>query len=85
MVADLTSSINATKARARILTLSIDTCLVLRTVRVDNTLRAAVGRRPDHFWQAGTMATVPNDSWWIGVWSARVGVAWIVVDDWFNS
>ena len=85
MAAHPAVGIHPTQAGTRILALAADTSLVLRTIRVDHTFWTAVGRRADHFWQTRTVATVAVDSWWVAVGSTRVGVAGIVINDWFNS
>ena len=85
MVPDRTVRVDAAQAGTRILALAVDTGLVLRTVRVDDALGTAVGRRADHFWQTRALATVADNSWWVGVGPAGVGVARIIRYDWQDS
>ena len=75
MVSNSAVGIDAAEARTRVLALSVDAGLVRWTVRVDHTLRPAVGRRANHLWQAGALAAVSDGSWRIAVGSARVGIA----------
>ena len=75
MVAHIAVGVDTAQARTRVLALSVDAGLVRRTVRVDHTLWPAVGRRANHLWQAGALATVSDGSWRIAVGSARVGIA----------
>ena len=59
MVSDSAVGIDAAEARTRVLALSADAGLVRRTVRVDNTLWAAVWREAFHVWEAGALALIP--------------------------
>ena len=59
MVSDSAVGIDSTQSRTRILALSADAGLVRRTVRVDDTLWAAVGREALHVWEAGALALIP--------------------------
>ena len=74
MASNSAVGIDAAEARTRVLALSADAGLVRRTVRVDDTLWAAVGRRANHLWQAGALATVSDGSWRIAVGSTWVGI-----------
>ena len=56
--------IDATQSRARILAFSGDASQLLRAVRVDNALRATIGRRADHLWHTSAVASVSNLLWW---------------------
>ena len=64
MVADSAVSIDAAKTRTRVLTFSVDASQLLRAVRVDNALRATIGRRSDHLWHTSAVASVSNLLWW---------------------
>ena len=78
MVPHTAVGIDPTEAWTGIQTLSVDTCFVLRTLRVDHTLRSTVGRRPDHLRQTGTVtrgAEVPGR---VGVGPAGVWLAGVL-------
>ena len=74
MVAHIAVGVDTAEARTRVLALSVDAGLVRWTVRVDHTLRAAVGWRANHLWEAGALATVSDGSWRIAVGSTWVGI-----------
>ena len=59
MVSNSAVGIDAAEARTRVLAFSADAGLVRRTVRVDNTLWAAVWREAFHVWEAGALALIP--------------------------
>ena len=84
MVAHTALCIHPAQTGARVLTLAVDAGLILWTVRVDNTLRAAVRWRADHFWQARALTAVTDNTGWVGVGSAWVGLTWVNVHR-FNS
>jgi hypothetical protein len=85
MVPDVAVGVDPTETRTWVLALPSDTGLVRGAVRVDHTLRSAVGWRTDHFRQAGTLATFPNHSGMVAVGAAGVGVTWIHIFNWFGS
>ena len=85
MVSDSAVGIDAAEARTRVLALSADAGLVRRTVRVDDTLRAAVWRRANHLWQAGALALAIKLSGRVRIWTTRVGDAWILFNNRLNS
>ena len=60
MVPDSAVSIDAAKTRTRVLTFSVDASQLLRAVRVDNALRATIGRRADHLWHTSAVTSVSN-------------------------
>ena len=85
MVSYSTVCIDTTQSRARILTFSIDTCSLLRTVRVDYTLWSTIWWRTNHFWQTSTVTSFSYYSWWIAVWSTWIWIARINCFYWFNN
>ena len=78
MVPHTAVGIHTTQTRTRVLTLSVDACFVLRTFRVNNTLRSAVGRRSNHLWETGTVTSLSYLSWRIAVGSTGIWFTWII-------
>ena len=77
MVPHITVGIDATQAGTRVLALPGDAGPVLGTVSIHIAFGSAVGRRSNHFRQAGALASVSNSSGRIGVgstgiWNTRV-------------
>ena len=85
MVSNSAVGIDAAEARTRVLAFSVDAGLVRRTVRVDDTLRAAVWRRANHLRQAGAAALAANVPRRVAVGPTRVGHTRVLHDDWLNS
>ena len=85
MVPHFTISPGATETWAGVPTLSRDTGQLGGAVRVENTLRLTVGRRPDHVRQTGALTPgsgLPGDG---RVWTTRVGKAGILSFYWLNG
>ena len=79
MIPDPAVGIDATQAGTGILALAVDTRLVGWTIGIDDAFRSAVGRRSNHFRQAGAIASVPNSSGRIGVGSTGIGITWVYI------
>ena len=77
MISDITTSIDPTQTRTRVLALSVDAGLIGGTVRIDDALWPAVGRRANHLRQAGAAALTANVPRRVAVGSAGVGVTWV--------
>lgn len=84
MVSDSAVSIDATKARARVLAFPVDAGQLLRAVRVDDTLRSAVWWRTNHLWQTGAVASVSNLLGWQRIGATRVGITRIFSNNRLN-
>ena len=82
MVSHITIGIYTAEARAWVLTLASDASLVRGAVRVDDTLRAAVGWRADHVWEARTLAALTNYARWVAVWTTWIRITWVNI---FNN
>jgi hypothetical protein len=78
MVAHTAVGIDSTQARTGILTFPVDAGLVLGTVRVDGALRPTVGGRANHVRQAGALTPLADDTRWIAVGPAGVGIAGVL-------
>ena len=78
VISDTAVSIDTTEPRTGILTFSVDTCSVLRTFRVDNTLWPAVWWAPDHLWQTSTVTRTAEIPGSIAVWTAGVWITGIL-------
>ena len=85
VVPDPAAGIDATQSRARILAFSGDASQLLRAVRVDHTLRAAIGRRADHLRHASAPTLTTNIPWWQCVWSTRIGIARVFFNNRLNG
>ena len=84
MVPDPTVCIATTETWTRVNTLLVPAGLVVRTVRVELALWPTVRRLANHARLAGAVAAVSIISGWVGVGSARVGVAGVFLNDWGN-
>ena len=78
MVPNTAVGIDTTEAGTGVLTLSVDTGFVLRTLRVDDTLWTTVGRSSYHLRQAGALTRTPHIPGRVGVWPTRVGLAGVL-------
>jgi hypothetical protein len=72
MVPDAAVGIDSAQAGTGVLTLAPDARLVRGAVRVDHTLGPAVGRRANHFREAGALAATGHIPWRVGVWPTGV-------------
>ena len=84
MVPHTAVGIHTTQTRTRVLTLSVDACFVLRTFRVNNTLRSAVGRRSNHLRETGTVTGGAIVLWRVGVRTTGIWDAGVLHYDWSN-
>ena len=85
MVPDPAVGIDTTQAGTRVHTFLQPAHEVGGTVPVENTLRSTVGRATSHAWQAGTVATVSNSSWRVGIGSTGVGITRILLYNRLNN
>ena len=85
MVSNSAVGIDAAEARTRVLALSVDAGLIGGTVRIDDALWPAVGRRANHLRQAGAAALTANVPRRVAVGPTRVGHTRVLHDDWLNS
>ena len=76
---------DATEPRARVQTFLVFASQLCWTVIVKDTLRMAVRRTANHIRLAGAVTVIPLSSWGIRIWSTGVGVAGILLYNWFNS
>ena len=84
VVPDPTVCIATTETWTRVNTLLVPAGLVVRTVRVELALWPTVRRLANHARLAGAVTAVSIISGWVGVGSARVGVAGVFLNDWSN-
>ena len=84
VVPDPTVCIATTETWTRVNTLLVPAGLVVRTVRVELALWPTVRRLANHARLAGAVAAVSIISGWVGVGSARVGVAGVFLNNWSN-
>ena len=85
MVSDPTIGIDAAKTGTRVLALSGDAGQLLGAVRVDHTLRAAIGRRANHLRHASAPTLTTNIPWWQCVWSTGIGIARVFFNNRLNG
>ena len=85
VVPDPAVGIDATQSRTRILAFSGDASQLLGAVRVDHTLRAAIGRRANHLRHASAPTLTTNIPWWQCVWSTRIGIARVFFNNRLNG
>lgn len=77
MVPDPAVGIDAAQTGARVLALSGDASKLLGAVRVDHTLRSAVGGSAHHVWLTVADTAVSNCPRGQRVAATRVGIAWV--------
>ena len=85
MISHPACGMDATQTRAGVNTSLTFTSKLDGAVVVENALRAAVWRTADHVWLAGAVTAIPLSSWGIRIWSTGVGVAGVLLYNWFNS
>ena len=82
MIADAAVSIDTAEARTRVQTLSVDTCFVLRALRVDDTFGSAIGRTANHLRQTRAVTCAAEVPGRVGVWPTGIGHTRVLNNCW---
>ena len=77
MIPDSAVGIYSAETGARILTFSIDTCFVRRTIKVNCALWSAIWRRSNHLRSTRALAAITYDSGWVAIRTTRIGLTWV--------
>lgn len=72
MIPDAAVSIHTAETRTGVLTLPVDTCFVLRALRVHNTFWSTIWGTSNHLWQTSAVTSRAKVFWRIGVWPTGI-------------